>query len=270
MLEGFLETLERQGAGTNVAAYVGHNAIRREVMGEERDSPTAEQLEEMKKQVRQGMEMGTLGLSTGLMYEPGMWSTTEEVAELAAEVAAYGGIYDSHVRNPVWEFVDSHAEAIEIGRRAGIPAKLGHLKSVGLQNEGKIRDVIARVEAARAAGQEVVSDQYPYDGAATSTLIAQPGQRGGGVIVVPPDLLAARGVDSVGDFDFRAALADPALRARLREASENGLDGGFAWLKATGYGSMRIVDSDDYPDLVGSYLVEIAEAEAELEPFDVL
>jgi N-acyl-D-aspartate/D-glutamate deacylase len=255
------------GIGTNVAFYVGHNAVRYAVMGEERGVPTDEQLAEMKAQVREGMEMGAVGFSSGLMYPPGMFSATAEVAALAAEVAPFGGIYDSHVRNPVHAFVGSHAEAIEVGRRAGIPAKLGHLKSVGLKNEGKITEVIELVESARAEGRNVVSDQYPYDGAATSTLVPGESEVGSGVLVVPPDMLAEG--EEIADFDFKAALSRRSTRARLKEASEQGIDGGFAWLKATGYGSMRIVDSEDYPDLVGSYLAEIAEERAE-DPFDVI
>ncbi len=257
--------LEARGTGVNVACYIGHNAIRGQVMGDSREPPTPEQMAEMKSLVREGMELGAVGFSTGLMYEPGMWSTTEEVAELAAEVAPFGGVYDSHVRSPVHEFVESHAEAIEIGRRARVPVKLGHLKSVGLENEGKMAEVIARVEAAREEGRVVVSDQYPYDGAATSTLA--PGEDvTGGILLAPPDLL---GNGELADFDFRSALKDPALRERIREVSENGIEGGFAWLKATGYSAMRITHSEDYPELVGRYLSEIAQSRG-VEPFDAV
>jgi len=242
------------GTGTNVALYVGHNGIRRAVMGNEQRAPTEAELEQMRALVRQGMEMGAVGLSTGLMYEPGMFSETDEIIELAKEVAPYGGIYDSHVRSPVHDLLGSDREVIDIGSGAGIPAKLGHLKAVGLQNEGAIADVIAMVEEARARGENVVSDQYPYDGAATANLR--------GIIVVPP---ALRGPD----LDLRAALADPASRAQIKEASENGVNGGFAWLKATGYTSMRITSSAAYPELVGKYLSEIAD-ERQQDRFDVV
>lgn len=261
------QALDEQGAGTNAAVYVGHNAIRRQVMGETaRQAPSAEQMAEMKALVREGMELGAVGFSTGLMYEPGMWSTTDEVVALAAEVAAYGGIYDSHVRDPVKRFVASHQEAIDVGQRAGIPAKLGHLKSVALENEGKIREIIARVEAARAEGRVVVSDQYPYDGAATSTLLPHRASGSSGIVVVPPDLLAGASLDQ---FDFREALSHPATRARLQHTSENGIDGGFAWLEATGYSAMRITHSEDFPNLVGQYLSQLA-LERGIEPFDLV
>ncbi|MBI4538992.1 MAG: D-aminoacylase [Gemmatimonadetes bacterium] len=247
---------EANGVGTNVAFYVGHNGIRREVMGEEqRRAPTAEELARMKALVREGMELGALGFSTGLMYEPGMFSTTDEVVELAKEAAPFQGVYDTHDRSPVRDYLGSVREAIAIGERAGIPSKEGHLKTVGLENRGKNREVIAMVDSARARGLPLVSDQYPYDGAATSTL-----ER----IVVVPEALAKR-----AGFDLEAALRDPRTRAVLKESSENGIDGGFAWIKATGYSSMRVTRSADYPDLVGRYLSELA-AERELDGFDLV
>lgn len=247
---------EANGVGSNVMLYVGHNAIRREVLGEDqRRPPTARELDRMRALVREGMELGALGLSTGLMYEPGMFSETDEVVELAREVAPFGGVYDSHVRDPVHGLLDSDREVIEIGERAGIPAKIGHLKAVGLHNEGAIREVVGLVEAARERGQEVVSDQYPYDGAATGTL-----ER---IIVVPPAM------EEEPDFDLSAALRDPGRRAAIRETSENGVEGGFAWLKATGYSSMRITTSPDYPELVGRYLSVLAE-ERGVDGFDLV
>ncbi len=265
-----LEAYHYQGIGTNVAFYVGHNGIRREVMGDDQQRPpTEDELEVMRALVREGMELGAFGLSTGLMYEPGMFSDTEEVIALALEAAAYGGVYDSHVRNPVHDLAGSDRELVRIAQIARLPGKIGHLKAVGLHNEGAIEEVIELVEAANARGMHIVSDQYPYDGAATASLT--------GVIVAPPGLDgldAFRGMQRQGRTDERVAqlkevLADPESRALLKEASENGVDGGFAWLKATGYASMRITGSADYPELVGAYLSEIAEARGQ-DPFDAV
>lgn len=265
-----MEAYHYQGIGTNVAFYVGHNGIRREVMGDDQQRPpTDDELELMRVLVREGMELGAFGLSTGLMYEPGMFSDTEEVIALALEAAAYGGVYDSHVRNPVHAFVESDREVVRIAQIARLPGKIGHLKAVGLHNEGVIEEIIELVEAARAQGTRIVSDQYPYDGAAIASLDR--------IIVVPPGLdgldalrsMQRRGRTDEGMAELRAALADPGSRARLKEASENGVDGGFAWLKATGYTSMRITGSADYPELVGGYLSEIAEERGQ-EPFDAV
>ena len=267
MIRTVIEALGNNGSGTNVAAYIGHNAIRESVMGESQQrAPTPSEFDVMRAQVREGMELGAVGFSTGLMYEPGMFSETSEVVELAREVAAFGGIYDSHVRNPVHAFVESDQEVVAISEGAGISGKIGHLKAVGLHNEGRINNVIELIESARSRGVEIVSDQYPYDGAATSSLI--------GIIVIPSSMtdlesLRAPGpVDSEAAARFRSMLVDPSRRTQLKEASENGIDGGFAWLKATGYSSMRIVSSTDYPELVGVYLSELAEVGQ--DPFDAV
>lgn len=241
-----IASLRRQGAGTNVALYVGHNAVRGAVMQAAQRAPTPDELDRMRAMVREGMDLGAVGLSSGLMYEPGMFSETDEVVELAKEVAPYRGIYDSHVRDPVKRFLWSDQECLTIGERAGIAPKIGHEKAVGLENAGKIREVIAMVNAARIRGVDAVSDQYPYDGAATSALTD--------IVVLPKDLKSQAG------FDLKAALRDPALRARIKESSEHGVDGGFAWLKATGYTSMRITTSPETPALVGKYLSELADA----------
>ena len=264
------DTYAAQGIGTNVAFYIGHNGIRNEVLGDDQQrAPTDAELETMRALVREGMELGAFGLSTGLMYEPGMFSETAEVIALAMEAAAYGGVYDSHVRNPVHDFVGSDREVVEIAEAAGLPGKIGHLKAVGLHNEGVIADIVELVEDARERGVVIVSDQYPYDGAATASLT--------GIVVAPPGLegldpfrqMQRQGPTEEAMAQLKAALGDPASRARLREASENGVDGGFAWLKATGYTSMRITSSSDYPELVGVYLSEIAEQRGQ-DPFDAV
>ena len=246
IMKQVIDSIRLHGTGTNVALYVGHNGVRAAVMGSAQRAPTAEELARMKGMVKEGMELGAVGLSSGLMYEPGMFSTTEEVIELAKEVAPYRGIYDSHVRDPVKRFIWSDQECLDIGEKAGIAPKIGHEKAVGLENAGKIREVIAMVNAARLRGVDAVSDQYPYDGAATSALAD--------IIVLPPALRAQAG------FNLKDALKSPALRAQIKQASENGVDGGFAWLKATGYTSMRVTSSPEQPALVGKYLSELADA----------
>ena len=267
MIRTVIEALGNNGSGTNVATYIGHNAIRENVMGEDQQrAPNPSEFGIMRTQVREGMELGAVGFSTGLMYEPGMFSETSEVVELAREVAPFGGIYDSHVRNPVHAFVESDQEVVAISESAEISGKIGHLKAVGLHNEGRINDVIDLVEGARSRGVEIVSDQYPYDGAATSSLM--------GIIVIPSSMTDLEGLRSSGPVDseaaarFRSMLVDPSRRTQLKEASENGIDGGFAWLKATGYSSMRIVSSTDYPELVGVYLSELPEEGQ--DPFDAV
>ena len=255
LMKTFIGLIGQAGAGTNVALYVGHNGIREAVMGAVQRAPTGDELARMKAMVREGMELGAVGLSSGLMYEPGMFSTTDEVVELAKEVTPFHGIYDSHVRDPVKRFLESDQECIEVGERAGIAPKIAHEKAVSLENAGKIRDVIAMVEAARARGVNATTDQYPYDGAATALLPE--------IVVVPKAMTEAAG------FDLKAALRDPATRAALKQTSEHGIDGGFAWIKATGYSSMRVTTSPGDPRLVGRYLSQLA-TERKQDPFDLV
>ena len=254
-LRMIMDSLRHHGSGTNVAAYIGHNGVREAVMGMAQRAPTAEELAKMKALVREGMELGAVGLSSGLMYEPGMFSKTDEVVELAKEVAPFRGIYDSHVRDPGHHLIESDRETIEIGERAGIAPKIAHEKVVRLENAGLLDTVIALVEKARARGVNAVTDQYPYDGAATSHLED--------IVVVPEAQAKAPG------FDLRALLRDPAERAKLKVSSEQGINGGFAWLKATGYTQMRITSSPEQPALVGQYLSELAKAR-NVDRFDLV
>lgn len=257
-IAAIVKKLERDGSSENYAFYVGHNGIRRQVMGLDRRAATGDEIEKMKTLVREGMEMGCVGFSTGLMYEPGLFSAPDEVVALAREVQPYGGTYDTHTRNPVFDLLGSDREAIEIGKQAGISTKIGHIKPVGLVNKGRSADEIALVEQARAAGQDVVTDQYPYDGAALRTLDA--------LIVIPGMANDTRGLDTE---IVRAALRDPARRLAIKIASEQGIDGGFAWIKSVGYGSLRIVHAPDDPRIVGKN-IELFAAERRMEPFDLL
>ena len=256
-------TLAKHGSGINFACYVGHNGIRKQVMGaDQQRAPSQAELAQMLVLTREGMQEGCVGLSTGLMYDPGMFSETEEIIAMSNIVAEYGGSYDSHVRDPVWKLVESHSEAIEIGRAAGITAKLGHAKAVGLQNKGHTDRIISLVEWARSEGQDVVSDQYPYDGTATFLLY---------------ELVIFPGVEKLYHTMPREQLAqmidemliDNARRIELKRYAENGIDGGFSWIKAVGYGSMRIVVSRDDPALVGENLKLLAE-KRNIDPFDLV
>ncbi len=268
-LKYFIKAYDSQGIGTNVAFYVGHNGIRSQVMEDQQRAPTSEELNQMKALVKEGMELGAIGLSTGLMYNPGSYSDTEEVIALAKEVEPYNGIYDSHVRNPVHAFVESHREVIEISTAANITGKLGHLKAVGLHNEGLMSEIIKMVESSRADGYDIVSDQYPYDGAQTEILE--------NIIVIPSDMKEGLTIERFWFYGqsekainlMKSTLADPEKRALIKETSEQGENDKFAWLKATGYSSMRITNSQDYPELVGRYLSQIAN-EKNMTGFDLV
>ncbi|MGH7477120.1 MAG: N-acyl-D-amino-acid deacylase family protein [Longimicrobiales bacterium] len=191
----YLDSAAAAGVGMNVAFLVGHNTIRREVMGMQARAPTAAELARMRDMVAEAMEAGAFGLSTGLKYLPGAYSETDEVVALAREAAAHGGIYTSHLREEGLELIAAVAEAIEIGRRAGIPAVLTHHKVVGEPMWGASQRTLAMVDSAVAGGVDVWIDQYPYT--ATYTGIG---------VLVPAWAMAG------GDSAFFARLADPPLR----------------------------------------------------------
>lgn len=158
----YLEALRSRPASVNVFPVVGHGIIRAGVMGEDDRPPVGQELEAMREAVREAMEEGARGLSTGLVYAPGMFAKTDEVAALAREIAPFGGIYFSHIRGEADGLLSSIAEAVEVGRQAGVPVQIAHLKRDGRRNWGKAGEALAALERARQEGVEVSYDVYPY------------------------------------------------------------------------------------------------------------
>jgi N-acyl-D-amino-acid deacylase len=164
-------TLERQGIGTNLVPYVGFGAVRERVLQKEARAPSSAELNRMRSLVDKGMCEGAIGFSTGLFYSPQSFATTEEVIALAKEAARRGGIYDTHQRDEssyTIGLLNSVQETIRIGREAGIPVHFAHIKALGVDVQGQAPQVIAAIEAARAAGQDVTADQYPWAASGTN------------------------------------------------------------------------------------------------------
>lgn len=153
---------EQEGIGPNLALLVGHASVREIVMGRENRAPTPEELSRMKALVKEAMEQGASGLSSGLYYVPGIYAKTDEVVELAKVIAPYGGIYHTHIRNEEDGLLASIKEAIEIGAKAGVPAHISHVKALGRANWGASAAACALIEEARKNGLKVTADQYPY------------------------------------------------------------------------------------------------------------
>ncbi|HKP86493.1 MAG TPA: D-aminoacylase [Blastocatellia bacterium] len=164
----YFTRLERTPAAINLATYVGATQVRQYVLHDENRAPTPAELEEMKKVVAQAMEEGAVGISTSLVYAPAFYAKTEELIELAKVAARYGGVYASHMRNESNSIMAAIDEAIRIGREANIPVEIFHLKMAGKQNWGRMKEVLAKIEAARAQGLDITADQYPYVAGATS------------------------------------------------------------------------------------------------------
>jgi N-acyl-D-amino-acid deacylase len=154
--------IEEEGISPNFACLIGHNTIRGEVMEYKMEAPTDEEMEKMKALVDQEMKAGGIGFSTGLSYLPGIYSTTEELVELASAVAPYGGIYATHLRDQGEKITEAIEEAIEIGRKNGISVQISHIKLAEDSVWGEIDKVTSPVEKARREGVEVWLDQYPY------------------------------------------------------------------------------------------------------------
>jgi N-acyl-D-aspartate/D-glutamate deacylase len=152
----------QEGIGLNAAQLAGHGDVRRLVMGTEDRAPTAEELDQMKALVKEAMEQGAYGLSTGLIYVPGRYSQTDEVIELVKEIVPYGGIYHSHIRSESDRLLEAIAEAIEIGEQTGAPVHISHFKAINYKNWGKLKEAARLIEAAQARGLKVTADQYPY------------------------------------------------------------------------------------------------------------
>lgn len=146
----------------NNAMLVGHNRIRAHVVGLEKRHATQQEVAEMRGHVAKAMEQGAVGFSTGLIYEPGRYSDTAEVAALATECRPYSGIYATHMRNEGDRLLDAVDEALHIAREADVPLHISHHKSAGRRNWGRIGQSLAKVDAANASGMDVTLDVYPY------------------------------------------------------------------------------------------------------------
>jgi N-acyl-D-amino-acid deacylase len=162
---------EERGIGVNVALYVPHGSIRREVIGMADRDPSEADLERMATLTRRGMEAGGIGLSSGLYYAPGSYAKTEEVIALAKIAADMGGVYESHIRDEADYNIGVVAavdEVIRIAEEAHIPAVVGHMKALGPASWGLSMALVEKISRARDRGVEVYADQYPYDASGTS------------------------------------------------------------------------------------------------------
>jgi dihydroorotase/N-acyl-D-amino-acid deacylase len=158
----YFARLEKQGMGINLASYVGATQVRRIVLGDDDKQPSPEQLAQMKALVREAMKDGTVGVSTALEYPPAPYAKTDELIALAAEGGKFGGIYSTHMRNEGDAVLEAIDEALRIGREAHVPVEIWHIKVAGENNWGRMPEVVAKINAARAAGADITADTYAY------------------------------------------------------------------------------------------------------------
>ena len=158
----YFARLEKQGMGINLASYVGATRVRRMVLGDDNKQPTPEQLEQMEVLVDQAMKDGAVGVSTSLQYAPAPYAKTEELIALATEAGKFGGIYATHMRDEGDSVLEAIDEALRIGGEAHVPVEIWHIKVAGKNNWGRMPEVVAKINAARAAGSDVSANTYAY------------------------------------------------------------------------------------------------------------
>ena len=205
---GYFARLLRQGISTNIASYVGSSQIWTYVRGERAGPPTAAELDQMRLLVRKAMEQGALGVSSSLSGPPGSWIDTDTLVAMCQAAAPYGGSYSTHMRTEGRGVFESVAEAIDIGRRAGVPVDIIHLKIAEHSMWGQMPELISSIAHAREQGVQVQANVYPY----------RAGQNDLATIIPP---WAHEG----GDQALIARLKDPALRPRLESEILNGISG---------------------------------------------
>ncbi len=195
--DAWLRAMQAHGISPNVGSFVGASTIREYAMGLHMGAAPAAQLDSMREAMRHGMEDGAMGLGSALIYPPGNYASTEELIEIAKAMSPYGGVYITHMRSEADRYLEGIDEAIRIGQEGHVPVEIYHLKAAGKRNWGKASQAIAKIDSARAAGQDVQADMYPYTAGGT-----------GLAACLPPSASA--------DGKLFENLADSAKRAKIR------------------------------------------------------
>jgi len=193
----FLDTLP---LGCNIALQVGLGTVRMSVMGFERRPPNDDELSKMRRLVARSFDAGVVGVSSGLVYPPGSYAAAEEITALASVAGRNGGFYSSHIRNEGGALIDAVREALETAERASVPLQLSHHKALGRSNWGMVDRTLDLIDTARAAGLDVLADQYPYRAGST------------GFTQVLPGWALEGGIDAM-----RSSLRDPQMRHRISD-----------------------------------------------------
>lgn len=253
-IPAYFRQLETQGISINFGTYFSQAQARNVVLGNTSRAPTPDELARMRAILDTAMRAGAMGMTTALIYPPGSYATTDEIAEVAKAAAAHGGVYASHIRGEGREVVESVREAIAIGERAGMPVEIFHLKVAHQPSWGILMDSVRLVvDAARARGVDVAADMYVYTAGGT------------GLASTIPSWALEGGNDSL-----RARLADPATRARLKREQQTGSPGWWNIIEAAGGWSNIVLANAQNPEnakYVGRNIADIAR-EMGKEPAD--
>jgi N-acyl-D-amino-acid deacylase len=240
----YLEFLVKKGVSPNVASFVGATTVRSHEVGFADRAPTPEELKRMQDLVRQAMREGALGVGSSLIYAPASYAKTDELIALAKAASEFGGAYISHMRSEGDRFLEALDELILISREAKIPAQVYHLKAAGEKNWPKMKQAIAKIEAARAAGLPITADMYTYPAGAT------------GLDAAMPPWVQEGGID-----DWIARLKDPKIRARvIREMRTPATDWESLLLAAGSADRVLVIGfkNEKLKPLTGKTLAEVA------------
>ena len=251
----YFARLEKQGIGINLASYVGATQVRRMVLGDDDKQPTPAQLDQMRELVRQAMREGAVGVSTSLEYAPAPYAKAEELIALASEASKFGGVYATHMRDESDGILPAIDEALRIGREAHIPVEIWHLKVAGKANWGRMPEVVAKINAARAQGMDVTADTYAYTAWFNSFSA-----------FIPP------WAHDGGDAKLVERLKDPAMRARMRQdMTTPSADWDNEWHEIPGPESILIgvVHNSRLLPLQGKTLAEVAKMQSK-DPMNAL
>jgi dihydroorotase/N-acyl-D-amino-acid deacylase len=254
-LAQYFARVEKHGMGINLATYVGATQVRRMVLGDSNVTPNPAQLDRMKGLVREAMLQGAVGVSTSLQYAPAPYAKTDELVALATEAARYGGVYATHMRSEGNDVLGALDEAISIGRRAGIPVEIWHIKAAGKPNWGRMIQVVGKIDSARASGIDISANTYAYP-AWFNSMSA----------FIPP------WAHDGGDKALITRLKDPAMRARIRrdmETPDASWDNEWQEIPGPEAVLVSVVQNPKLLPLQGKTLKEIA-AERHADPIDVL
>ncbi len=238
----YLNHLQRRGAAVNVVPLIGQGTIRTAVMGFENRPATSPEMKRMKSLLKEAMEQGAFGLSTGLIYPPGVYTPTTELIELCREVNQEGGLYVSHIRNEGYKLIEAIREVIEIGKEASIPVHISHFKVQGKENWGKTKEALELIEKVRKEGLDITCDQYPYT--ACSTVLSA---------LLPP------WVHQGGVVQLIARLKQPHLRKKIEEEMEANYPGSLKGY--SGWHNVLLSYCEKHTHWEGKNIEEAAEEE---------
>ncbi|MCL1895525.1 MAG: D-aminoacylase [Clostridiales bacterium] len=248
----YFKQVEKLPLGVNVGYLCAHGTIRMAVMGFDENHATGAQVQRMKGLLREGMEQGALGMSTGLVYSPGCFAGKEEIIELCEVVNEYGGVYTNHMRNEGHFLIESVEETIDIARKSGVSAIISHNKAMGKKNWGKTVKTLELIKAAREEGIEISYDQYPYTMSCTVLLWVIPYQYTEGGVSKLLERLADKKIRD----EIRKLYFDP------DEEWDNPMDN-------IGYDGIHILTAENVPLAEGKTLTEYA-AIVDKDPLDAL